>query len=281
MILDGHIHINSLDYDKQEFRCRLGTAGIDGGIIISLPPKGFGVNSPNIKNEERLKNLKQWCCPHENFYGFYWIDPLEDDALEQIDNAIEIGVSGFKIICDRFYPSDERPMEIFVRVASENKPILFHSGILWDGKVSSKFTRPLEFEILLDVPDLRFSLAHAGWPWCDEAIALYGKFLNSYTIRQAQTDRIFLDITPGTPEIYRKEVLTKLIGVGYGIENNLIFGTDCSLENYDIEGVCKWLKKDEGILNELNVNTEVLNKIRYETLKRFVSADAKKKEISH
>ena len=31
-----------------------------------------------------------------------------------------------------------------------------------------------EESVLLDVRGLRFSLAHIGWPWCDELIAVYG-----------------------------------------------------------------------------------------------------------
>jgi predicted TIM-barrel fold metal-dependent hydrolase len=69
-------------------------------------------------------------------------------------------IDGFKIICTHFYPGDERVLE-FARFCAENgKPIFFHSGILYDGKVSSKYSRPIGFEDLIQVNGLRFSIAH-------------------------------------------------------------------------------------------------------------------------
>ena len=32
-----------------------------------------------------------------------------------------------------------------------------------------------------DIPGLRFCCAHISWPWCEECVAVYGKFLNALT----------------------------------------------------------------------------------------------------
>ena len=101
-------------------------------------------------------------------------------AEDQIVMAAEKSIMGFKVICDRYFPGDKRAMEIFRIIAKTKRPILFHSGILWDGKPSSQYNRPSEFESLLEINHLRFSLAHISWPWCDELIAVYEKFLNAY-----------------------------------------------------------------------------------------------------
>ena len=37
--------------------------------------------------------------------------------------------------------------------------------------------------------------------------------------------QMFIDITPGTPLIYRREALQELIA--YGAEDYMLFGTDC------------------------------------------------------
>ena len=71
---------------------------------------------------------------------------------------------------------------------------------------------------------MRFSLAHISWPWCDELIAAYGKILNASASRADYRGEMFVDITPGTPTIYRREALTKLFTVGYDIQDNVIFG---------------------------------------------------------
>ena len=64
-------------------------------------------------------------------------------------------------------------------IAKLNVPVIFHTGILWDGRVSSNYNRPLHWESLLPITNLRFSMGHCSWPWVDECIALYGKFLKS------------------------------------------------------------------------------------------------------
>ena len=63
-------------------------------------------------------------------------------------------------------------MEVFRTISQADRPILFHSGILWDGKPSGPYNHPAGFESLLEVDGLRFCLAHISWPWCDELIAV-------------------------------------------------------------------------------------------------------------
>ena len=270
MILDGHIHIMDYDNNQEDFLKRLKTAGIDGGIVISLPPPCFKGYQTYKTYVERIDHLFEFCSNTENIYPFYWIDPLEKDAKKQIDYAIEKGVMGFKVICDYFFPGDETAMKTYSYIAEQNFPILFHSGILWDGKPSSNYNRPLEFEPLLKIKGLRFSLAHISWPWCDELIAVYGKFLNAQTKNIYDSVEMFIDLTPGTPSIYRKDALTKLFTVGYDIENNIIFGTDCNADEYNSEWAKEWMNRDNQIYEDLNLSKETVNKIYSENLKRFL-----------
>lgn len=270
MILDGHIHIEDGTRNDGSFQKVLQKTGIDGGIVISLNPKCFGNINTDYSNKERLVNLFSWVEGNSNLYPFYWIDPVEEDADEQVDMAEDMGVKGYKVICSNHYPSDRRAMRIYKRIADSNKPILFHSGILWDGKPSSKYNRPLEFEDLLEIDRLKFYLAHISWPWCDENIALYGKILNAYARRPDLSVEMFIDITPGTPPIYREEALTKLFKTGYDVENNIIFGTDCSTKDYNYKWAREWMNRDDGIYGKLGINEGVKKKIYSDNLKRFI-----------
>lgn len=276
MILDGHIHTGDGAENREEFLQKLGAAGIDGGVVISLPPPDYRGVAHSAPRFDRVKNVLSWCQLSQNLYPFYWIDPLADDATDQVATAIDRRVMGFKVICDRYYPGDEKAMATFNAIAKVNRPVLFHSGILWDGKPSSRYNRPSEFEVLLEINRLKFCLAHISWPWCDELIAVYGKFLNAYTKDPDLAVEMFIDITPGTPPVYRKEALTKLFTAGYDVENNIIFGTDCSANQYNVEWAQDWLKRDKEIFQELGLGKETLDKIYAENLKRFLGVSSVK-----
>lgn len=264
--LDGHIHIVSATGDAAPFLERLGEAGMAGGLLISRPPVSFpsvGVSGPA---GERVGQVVGLCSGLASLYPFYWIDPLEADAMEQVAVAVEGGVSGFKIICDRFEPGDERVLRVCAVIAQAGLPVLFHSGILWDGKASSRFNRPVLFENLLGVDGLRFALAHVGWPWCDEAIAVFGKMLNA-----RGTVKMYVDTTPGTPVPYRREVLTKLFQAGYDVAGRVVFGSDGTLEDYNVGWVRQWVERDEGILREMGLGDGVAARVFGQNLEAFVT----------
>ena len=90
---------------------------------------------------------------------------------------------------------------------------------------------------------------------------------------------MFVDTTPGTPPIYRKEALRKLFTVGYDIENNVMFGSDSSAENYDASnaadlvyetsGVAATIAEDKRILKDLGTPETTIAKYLSVNLARF------------
>ncbi len=270
MKIDGHIHLTDGELDTGDFESKLKAAGFDGGLIISRSPASFPEIAPAMPFLNRLEHLLDFADSLQNLYPFFWIDPLDDDVKEQIDTAVSRGVAGFKIICNNYYPSDERAMKIFKAIAQKQKPLLLHSGILWDGRASSKYNKPVEFECLLEIDQLKFSLAHISWPWCDELIAVYGKFLNAFSLRPDLSCEMFIDLTPGTPAIYRGEILAKLLTVGYDVENNMIFGTDCFANDYNTKWAKEWVTRDDEIYDELGLPEYMTDKIYGENLRRFL-----------
>ncbi len=270
MILDGHIHIFEKTDNHEACMQRLELAGVDGGIILSLPPDSFQKLAPTGTASERLEDLFSWCEAGNNLFPFFWIDPVEANAVAQVNMAVERGVVGFKVICDRYYPGDRRALPVFRKIAEHQRPILFHSGILWDGKPSSIYNRPAGFEALLEIKGLRFALAHIGWPWCDELIAVYGKFLSAARLEPDSAVEMFIDLTPGTPPLYRRDALTKLLTVGYDITRNMIFGTDCSTNDYNVEKAGEWIARDTAIYQDLAITDDVVTQIFSGNLKRFL-----------
>lgn len=252
-ILDSHIHMET-DANcgkghgeaREQFLSNAANAGVSGGIIISPDP----TKPENGKPDSRLNRVLDFCRDSESLFPFLWIDPTADGVLEQIEEAAERGIDGFKIICSGFFPNSKAVISACTRAAELSKPVLFHSGILWDGKDSSRYNRPGEFEALIEIPKLRFCLAHISWPWTDECIAVYGKFSNSLALRADLSCEMFIDITPGTPRIYRRDALEKLFGSDYQVKYNLMFGSDCSAEGYNYKWSHEWITRDTELIRQ-------------------------------
>jgi predicted TIM-barrel fold metal-dependent hydrolase len=252
-------------------------AGVDGGMLLSMDPKGDGAR---FTAAQRLENLMEIAGGHPRLYTAYWIDPVADDASVQVDLANSFGVNAFKVICSRFHPSDARAMAAYRKIALAGKPILFHSGICWDGLDSSKNNRPGEFECLLDAPGLKFTLAHVSWPWCDECIAVYGKFNNAYYWRDDVSCEMFIDVTPGTPPLWREEVFRKLFCGDYDVAHNVIFGTDSYAHKYNVKWVVDWMRRDGALYGKFGLSEEdgFLDHIYGGNLLRFLGLSDEKFE---
>jgi predicted TIM-barrel fold metal-dependent hydrolase len=278
MIIDCHVHSQSGTQGKEELIKQLDAAGIDQTILFSLPPASFlrkddsdgSLLSSNITvPSERLAEIMKWEDFSKRLIPFFWIDPLDGDAFDQVDKAVAAGIAGFKVICNRFFPGDERPMQVWEHIAKAGKPMLFHSGILYGNGPWSQFNRPVGFEPLLEIPNLRFAMAHVSWPWCDECLAVYG-FWRSRKSRGTTSSEMFIDTTPGTPRIYRRDVFSKIWAAGANREDNVIFGTDCS-NNYDPEKVKRILDMDKDALDNAEVSAEQREKYYGKNVLRFLN----------
>ena len=271
-IFDMHIHdVYNSNRDPARLIADMEKAGIYGGCVLSAPPKEQNclVLGEGLDFEERLSSIIEWTKGYEDrIFPVLWIHPKEKNIIKKLQVAVDAGIVAFKMICNDYHVYEEAPMAMLREIARLGVPVIFHSGILWDGCVSSPYNRPLDWEHLLDIDGLVFSMGHCSWPWIDECIALYGKFLNAKNT--GKRIEMFFDITPGTPEIYRRELLTKLCTIGYNIGNNILFGTDCMAGGYYSAMAEKWLKLDGEILDELGVSLDYRKKLYEGNMYRFL-----------
>jgi len=272
-IFDMHIHALNTETNPKELIEKMDKAGVYGGCIFSNMPIEDGSQKEDGTNagttfEERLNEVLSWCEGYEDrLFPVLWIHPYEENILENVHTAISKGICAFKMICSNYYVYEEKCLEVLQEIATLNKPVIFHSGILWDGQDSSKYNRPVNWEALLDVKGLRFSLAHCSWPWVDECVALYGKFL--HTARTKETAEMYIDIAPGTPPLYRMDALRKLYHT-FNVSENILFGADCTADDYDAAYVRDILNRDNKIYKELGVSKENLEKLYATNLLRFL-----------
>ncbi|MBO4513918.1 MAG: amidohydrolase family protein [Victivallales bacterium] len=249
MIFDGHIHLQPGAFPSPaQFWERARSAGVFGGCLFSLAPYRYRP-LPDAKDwRQRLDVILDFASQIQGFYPFFWIDPTSSDVQLQVETACEMGIRGFKVICSDFYP--EEGEKCYRMIAEAKMPLVFHCGGLWSEGISNKYNRPTNFEFLAAIPELRVALAHFGWPWCDELIALYGKFV--YLKRQgASTASLFLDTTPGTPAPYRKDVLHKVLYCCADAVDNCYFGSDACINNYSCKALQLLKDLDKPILDSI------------------------------
>ena len=288
---DEHIHIYQDGAVKPEaLAARIAEAGLAGGCVFSREaPEPRLSNTTCLTPEQIVDNVIEWCSASPTLYPFYWIDPSRPDAVDLVDMAVEKGVYGFKVIRNNGYPCDGPALDCYRRMAYWNKPLTFHSGILYDGMPSSEYFRPVAFEGLLRAPGLRFALAHISWPWCDECIAMAGKMHDASrrlrlkrsgaTAREqgAEPDvaRMFVDATPGAHDLWRRDAFARIYGTCFRkvINRRLMFGTDCSAHDYRVPYSRKYQDLDDGFLREHQATAEEIDAYYRTTLQAYLFGD--------
>lgn len=250
-MLDLHIHMHPGRKDTPEvFKEKTMAAGVTGGAVFGLHPEGYQVEANEDQRwQARAEQIMEFCSRAPGFRPVFWIDPTDADAVEQVYGTAEMGVAGYKVICNHFFPVEG--LKAYQAMAEVNLPLMFHSGVLYDQMVSSDFNRPMSFEFLMDVKDLRYSLAHISWPWSAELVALFGK-LNCLAERYAENrGAMYFDLTPGTPPIYRREAMRWIYMIGTKVKHRVLWGTDCEANDYKTDYALYWAKLDREIMEEI------------------------------
>ena len=269
---DSHIHVfHRGEPEPERFKRELDAAGISGCCLFSVQPnRRHPTEPPEADPGWAMENVIRWCSASPTFYPFYWIDPVRPDACDLVDMAVEKGIYGFKVIRNAGKPCDGSAMKVYERIARHKKPLTFHTGILWDAMPSSDNFRPANWEPLIDIPHLRFALCHISWPWCDECIAVYGKLLNAIAKRGDRVPEMFIDTTPGTPKIYRRDALAKVFTIGYDVFDHVQFGTDCNVRKYAQDWCQDWMKTDDAIFDELGLGANTVDSVYRGSFQRFL-----------
>jgi len=292
MLIDCHVHsIGNETID--EVIGSMDQYGVDKAIVFAPYPGRFaekgGINAEptgymqfsylGVDEEAQRRSTKfisslQAEAP-DRVIAFAWIEPRLGNAVQNVEEAVtKFKCRGVKMIPDHWYPYDTKFFPLYEKIQEIDVPILFHSGILWGFKDSSRFCRPCNYEVLVNFPKLRFALAHISWPWTDECIALFGRFranLRGSLLRDERAEgmQMYIDVTPGTPRFYRREVFKKALA--YGCGDCMIFGSDSSASN--LRNARHVAEMDKGIIRELGYPDEVINRIQSENIERYLKGE--------
>lgn len=223
-VIDAHLHCTGEERVSDVLRALDGAQTDIGVLLAPFLSDGYSLNDPSSLERANV-HLAQLVKGHEDrLIGLGVVNPLAPDACAQVRRAIDAGLSGLKMVPSGWYPYDDAVQPVFAEAAGLELPLLFHSGIFIDGR-SGRFCQPVFFEALRDHPGVRVALAHLGWPWTDEAIAV-GLIDRIHGV--ADADAVFrFDLSFGPPPPYRLDVLGRALDVlGAGL---LQYGSDCFL----------------------------------------------------
>ena len=255
-IVDAHLHCTGRERASDVLRS-LDEAGVDVGVLLApFLSEGFSLDDRASLGRANA-HLADLVTGHEDrLVGFCVVDPRDPQAPSHLRHAVEtLGLRGAKMVPTGWYPYDRDVQPVFAEARRLGIPLLFHSGIFIDGR-SGRFCRPTYFEALRDHPGLKVTLAHLGWPWVDEAIAV-GLIDRIHGV-PAHEQMFRFDISFGPPPPYRKQAL------GLALEcigaESLQFGSDCFLpcSGAHIAERMGWVR---DLLDELGASDDAKAKI--------------------
>lgn len=130
-----------------------------------------------------------------------------------------------------FYPSDKKVFSITKLCEKFNKPLIFHSGDVYDPKNKAllKYSHPIHIdELAVRFPKCKIIISHFGFPYFLETANIVSKNKNVYTDISGTIDEI------NTKKEMRDRIkkyagdLEKVFGYFPNIKNKIMFGTDFS-----------------------------------------------------
>ncbi len=243
-IWDCHCHARGDETGEQVLR-QMDAAKVDRLNLFSRYPQA-GTRADVRAAIDHIAAVQ--AVDPERIYGLVWANPRAPGMIEEMERGLtDLRLRGVKMIPDHWSPTEEFLLPLYEKAQALHKPIQFHSGILYGFGDSSRFCRPALYEVLVNFPGLRFSLAHIGWPWVDECIAVFGRFQSAAGYQRGR-NQMWVDTCRGTPDAWREEALRKAIPF-CGMDR-LMFGVDTHPANL-AENAPVHVAKDLALLRDV------------------------------
>ncbi|MCP3904738.1 MAG: amidohydrolase family protein [Planctomycetes bacterium] len=110
--------------------------------------------------------------------GVAGIDPMSDDAMDCLEAAISMGLTGVAVspACQGFHPAHSSAMRVYERCNALSIPLFVTMIRPVTARAQLEFARPaLWDEVARSFPDLPIVISQLGHPWVDETLLLLGK----------------------------------------------------------------------------------------------------------
>ena len=157
--------------------------------------------------------------------GWAVVDPWKGKAaVNELDRAFTtLGLTGAKWmpILQAFYPHDRRFYPIWDLCQSHGAPVLIHtgttaigSGMPGGGGLKLDHARPMPGidHVAADFPRLTIVMAHPGWPWTEEAIAVL-----------LHKSNVFMDVSGWRPKYIPEPLKHEM---NRRLQDKILYGSD-------------------------------------------------------
>ncbi|MCA9295702.1 MAG: amidohydrolase family protein, partial [Phycisphaerales bacterium] len=183
---------------------------VDGSAVLGFRSQLLGANIPNELVADYVSRK-----PDRRF-GIAGIDPMADDAMDQFDAALNLGLLGVNVspACQGFHPSHSRAIRVYERCMDAGLPIFVGMDHPLTKNARLEFARPVLWDdVARDFPDLRVVITQLGHPWIDETLLLLSKHRSLFADLSGVVSRPW--------QLYN----ALLTASSFGVMDKLLFGS--------------------------------------------------------
>jgi predicted TIM-barrel fold metal-dependent hydrolase len=218
-ILDAHTHLAGSESGEsaESILSCLDASGVEKAFVFAPL---VDVRSYQLANEhfDDIRTHNDYCADlcsadPERLIAFCVLNPSPRLASGSLDQAVdlmidearrcfhELGLRGVKMVPSGWYPSDPPLTRLYRELADLGMYVVFHAGIFLDGR-EGMYCRPAFFEAVHEVAELKVQLAHVGWPWVEECLAVLNmqRFVRGQDPKKWQ---IISDVSFGPPDDFQ------------------------------------------------------------------------------
>jgi predicted TIM-barrel fold metal-dependent hydrolase len=238
------VELKSFEQTEEELKSQ----GVSSYALLPVPTRDF---DPQPLNQL----VSSYASKSDIAIGFACVNPAREPKAT-IKRALDLGLAGVKLhpILQEVRPDDERLYPVYEALSDVNGVVVVHTGtsgigagLKGGGGFRLDFSRPIYVDnVAASFPDVNFVLAHFGWPWSTEAIAI-----------ALQKANVYLELSGWNPKYIPKEVW---VYANTLLQDRVLFGSD-----YPFVQPKKWLEEFEKI----DLKEEVKRKILYQNAEKL------------
>lgn len=190
-------------------------AGVDRAVIVGIDAET--THRYRVSNDLVAQTVARF--PHR-LIGFAGADPHKGKlACDELVRAVnELGLRGLKLLphLADIAPDDRRMYPLYETARDLKIPVLFHSGTQFHAGTKIRFCRPLYLDsVAVDFPELQIVMAHFGYPWFHEGLAVV-----------LRNPNVWFNIAGWAPKRIPEEVIRQINGP---LRYKALFGSDYPL----------------------------------------------------